>query len=289
MTSKERVLAVYPDAECYGPPVYVRPGLVDRPPDYFICTVEGSKHLGEGDTESEAWDDAASKLPTPPDMSAPLPAEEAAGTVWIDPRTQEPCKRCGGTGKMPPWPGSKGLVACGVCREALAPEPAVAPEPASVVPPFYCTDWHSGDHRGRCEIQCLGCYRTGKSAEQAASICRVAPEPNVPEGDCACRGTLDDLPGAHHSKSSCGAHAPSVLPEKAESADPRDEVRLLAEVMHLWIDGYISKAQDSCADDSISSGIFERIQRFLAAEGIEVDYCGWHRIAPPMNPESRKA
>jgi hypothetical protein len=48
-----------------------------------------------------------------PQANGPAPRE----TVWIDPRTGDACKRCGGTGKMPPWPGSNGLVACGVCRE----------------------------------------------------------------------------------------------------------------------------------------------------------------------------
>ncbi len=48
--------------------------------------------------------------------------------VWIDPRTKEPCRRCDGTGKMPPWPGSKGLVPCGVCRaEMRSTEPVAEP------------------------------------------------------------------------------------------------------------------------------------------------------------------
>lgn len=41
--------------------------------------------------------------------------------VWVDPRTKEPCRRCDGTGKMPPWPGSKGLVVCGICRAEMRP------------------------------------------------------------------------------------------------------------------------------------------------------------------------
>ena len=49
-------------------------------------------------------------------------------TVYIDPRTNEPCRRCGGTGFMSPWPNSKGSVSCGICRAALciaAPQAAV--------------------------------------------------------------------------------------------------------------------------------------------------------------------
>jgi hypothetical protein len=52
--------------------------------------------------------------------STPEPEGVRADTeVWIDPRTKEPCRRCDGTGKVQPWPGSKGLVACGVCRAEM--------------------------------------------------------------------------------------------------------------------------------------------------------------------------
>ena len=47
------------------------------------------------------------------------PANAKEIEVWIDPRTKEPCLRCDGTGKMPPWPGSKGLVVCGICRAEM--------------------------------------------------------------------------------------------------------------------------------------------------------------------------
>lgn len=46
----------------------------------------------------------------------PVTPEEGKTLVFIDPRTKEPCRRCYGTGKMPPWPGSNGSVTCGVCR-----------------------------------------------------------------------------------------------------------------------------------------------------------------------------
>jgi hypothetical protein len=61
----------------------------------------------------------------------------------------------------------------------------------------------------------------------------------------------------------------SVAPE----VDPA--VKLLADVMHLWVDGYISKAPNSMADDSVSRNTFNEIERFLATKGISVDYCGW--------------
>lgn len=47
--------------------------------------------------------------------------QRADTEVWIDPRTKEPCRRCDGTGKMPPWPHSKGLVVCGVCHAEMRP------------------------------------------------------------------------------------------------------------------------------------------------------------------------
>lgn len=59
---KEFVLARIPDANCFGPPVYVRPGFIRKHPDYFIVSVAESKNIAEGDTESEAWANAAALL-----------------------------------------------------------------------------------------------------------------------------------------------------------------------------------------------------------------------------------
>lgn len=66
-----------------------------------------------------------------------------------------------------------------------------------------------------------------------------------------------------------------------------EPTRLLAEVMHLWVDGYISKSPDSCADASISSNVFEKISQFLEAAGIEVDYSGWRRVSRPKEGEAK--
>lgn len=55
--------------------------------------------------------------------------------IWIDPRTKEPCRRCYGTGKMPPWPGSVQSVPCGVCRAEFglaATQSVPSPEPVSI-------------------------------------------------------------------------------------------------------------------------------------------------------------
>ena len=65
-SSKEKVLAVWPDADCFGPPIYTRPGT--KPiVDYLVLSANGSKTIGGGDTEDTAWDDAASRLPVAPD------------------------------------------------------------------------------------------------------------------------------------------------------------------------------------------------------------------------------
>lgn len=68
---------------------------------------------------------------------------------------------------------------------------------------------------------------------------------------------------------------PSPLPVREQS----DADELLAEVMHLWIDGYISKNPNSCADASISNETFAKISAHLDNVGFEVDYFGWHRRA----------
>lgn len=59
-------------------------------------------------------------------------------------------------------------------------------------------------------------------------------------------------------------------PQKIEPA-----LELLAKVIHLWLDGYISKNPDSMAPSSISNDTFDEIERFLSTRGISVDYCGW--------------
>lgn len=56
-----------------------------------------------------------------PQPNQPQSSPDGSETVYIDPRTKEPCRRCDGTGKMPPWPESKGLVPCGVCRAEERP------------------------------------------------------------------------------------------------------------------------------------------------------------------------
>lgn len=72
------------------------------------------------------------------------------------------------------------------------------------------------------------------------------------------------------------AEADSVTSGTASPVAPAKA--LLADVMHLWLDGYISKNPKSCADDSVSDRVFEKVSNFLQAEGIEVDYCGWRKV-----------
>jgi hypothetical protein len=62
ISSKEKVLAVWPDADTFGPPIYQRPGTVFSGRKYLISTARGSCDLGCGETEVEAWNDAASHL-----------------------------------------------------------------------------------------------------------------------------------------------------------------------------------------------------------------------------------
>jgi hypothetical protein len=79
--------------------------------------------------------------------------------------------------------------------------------------------------------------------------------------------------------------APVVVPE----IEPA--VKLLADVLHLWIDGYISKAPNSMAPDSVSLYTFNEIEKFLDTKRISVDYCGWSlndepkEVAPVVVPE----
>jgi hypothetical protein len=152
-------LAVHPEATIWaGHPYRAKYRVMPMPNDQ-----EGvfRSPLGFGETEDAAWKDAASKLPkpaedairsaTPEELTAqtwnykPGPRQAVAFTpqddaradiavVWIDPRTKEPCRRCSGTGKMPPWPGSKGLVACGVCREEERAAPLRVESPKELPP-----------------------------------------------------------------------------------------------------------------------------------------------------------
>lgn len=113
-TDEEAVKAIYPDAyindDYSGSPsadvgVFRKATKEDWPKNREVAI------SGFFPTSAQAWSDARSKLPSP--SAAKVESE----TVFIDPRTKEPCRRCYGTGKMPPWPGSKGLVHCGICRE----------------------------------------------------------------------------------------------------------------------------------------------------------------------------
>lgn len=70
--------------------------------------------------------------------------------------------------------------------------------------------------------------------------------------------------------------SPVVVPE----IEPA--VKLLADVLHLWIDGYITKSSNSAAPLSISSDVFDSIERFLIANRITVDYCGWSAQPAPL-------
>lgn len=80
--------------------------------------------------------------------------------------------------------------------------------------------------------------------------------------------------------------APSPIPsatDDEENIDPA--IRLLADVMHLWTDGYISKNPSSMAPDSISNASFEAIASLLKTHEITVDYCGWHVERTPESPQ----
>lgn len=139
MTPKEKVLAICPKAEVWM--------ATDN--EFWVSYSAYHIDYGYGETEAAAWQDAASKLPDagkqstteavrPPWVSSPevekrlvaeaealadgmdkqssMDGELCGHLVYIDPRTKEPCRRCYGTGFMKPWPDSKGLVACGICR-----------------------------------------------------------------------------------------------------------------------------------------------------------------------------
>lgn len=81
----------------------------------------------------------------------------------------------------------------------------------------------------------------------------------------------------------CGVEAGKECLEKVScmervlltKSQPSLAITLLADVMHLWIDGYISKSPDSCAPESVSSELFNKIEEFLATQNISVDYMGW--------------
>lgn len=66
---------------------------------------------------------------------------------------------------------------------------------------------------------------------------------------------------------------PPSKPVAPQEIDPA--VKLLADVMHLWVDGYICKAPNSLAPSSIASHVFNEIESLLATHRITVDYSGW--------------
>lgn len=69
----------------------------------------------------------------------------------------------------------------------------------------------------------------------------------------------------------------ALKPSEPVSPQPQAKaaLELLADISHLWIDGYIAKAPNSAADASISNSVFDRVDALLEASGIAVDYCGW--------------
>jgi hypothetical protein len=80
------------------------------------------------------------------------------------------------------------------------------------------------------------------------------------------------------------------MPQPGSSAIPDEQsvepaIKLLADVRHLWVDGYISKAPNSAAPDAISKAKFDEIECFLAARGISVDYCGWKEDSSSIGTE----
>jgi hypothetical protein len=66
-------------------------------------------------------------------------------------------------------------------------------------------------------------------------------------------------------------------------------VKLLADVMHLWIDDYIGKSSNSMAPASIAEDKFQEIEQFLFAHGITVDYCGAFAHPYPLPVEGGTA
>lgn len=60
--AKAKVMERYPDAECFGPLIYVRPGI-PKPPNYEVLSEKAEARLGYGETEDAAWISAASSLP----------------------------------------------------------------------------------------------------------------------------------------------------------------------------------------------------------------------------------
>jgi predicted RNA-binding Zn-ribbon protein involved in translation (DUF1610 family) len=78
----------------------------------------------------------------------------------------------------------------------------------------------------------------------------------------------------------CGnGPAPGFLPASQPTpvvvSEIEPAVKLLADVMFLWVDGYISKNPNSLAEASLSSRTFDEIDKFLETKRISVDYCGW--------------
>ncbi len=77
-----------------------------------------------------------------------------------------------------------------------------------------------------------------------------------------------------------------VAPHPQPSPEPTLAVKLLADVMHLWVDGYISKAPNSAAPESVANDKFAEVQRLLATRSISVDYCGWAAQPSPVAGQS---
>lgn len=73
------------------------------------------------------------------------------------------------------------------------------------------------------------------------------------------------------ARESASPPPPSPTPRAPESA----ALKLLGDVMHLWVDGYISKIPRSAAPSEISQNVFNEIEALLGKHGIIVDYCGW--------------
>lgn len=63
-TAKQEVIAMVPDADCFGPPIYIRSGYEFKGPPYVVIAVEWGCDIGWGDTEDEAWQHALDRINT---------------------------------------------------------------------------------------------------------------------------------------------------------------------------------------------------------------------------------
>jgi len=151
---------------------------------------------------------------------------------------------------------------CYKCRAELVSEPS------PVSPPTFCIYCGSLD-------EC--------SHKNPALWGPIGPPPGppaCPQYFSCCGGDLGGWRMGHKAGCTRSSKSLPAAPQDQES-QPTDEVKLLADVMHLWVDGYISKNPNSHADDSISGGVFDKVESLLTAKGIEVDYCGWHHTPTP--------